>query len=56
MPVIVQVAQRDTKEFIFKLMETESNKEYILDVIDRANNKVWMPVTLIGGGLFHLSL
>jgi len=55
MPAIIQASNADTKEFIIELIKEQTDKEFVLDVTDRASDAHWQPVTLIGGGLFHLS-
>ena len=54
-PAVVQISHTDTKEFLIELVETYEDKKFIIDIFDRVKGGQWSPLTLVGGGLFHIS-
>ena len=56
MPIVVQIDYEDTKLRIEKLIVAEQkDRAFVVEVMDRAKLVPWTPLTLVGGGLFHLS-
>lgn len=55
MPVVVQVDYSNTKAEIKKLIISEDNKDFVIQVLDRVKVEQWQPVSLAGGGLLHLA-
>lgn len=55
MPSIVYSGQKETKYMIVEILKDSEDKKFVLDLLDRTTNKHWEPLTLINGGLFHLS-
>ena len=55
MPATMQANHEDIKEYVTELMYTHEDKKFVLEVVDRVNAGQWKPVTLVGGGLFHIS-
>jgi len=54
MPVIIQADNQHTKNVIVKLIDAE-DYDVALKLTDKVNADAWEPVTLYGGGLFHIS-
>lgn len=55
MPVVLQVNKQETHEILLEIVE-EHGIDKGLAVMDRMNrNNNWTPITLVGGGLFHIS-
>lgn len=55
MPIIVHVNTLDTKEVVREFLFDMEDRKFALELIDRADTSRWQPLTLSGGGLFHLS-
>lgn len=56
-PAIIELDVRHKNNAIYELINenSEENKEYALSLIDKTRVVRWVPLTLINGGLFHLS-
>lgn len=63
MPVYVQVEYSHTKKQVSELIQdiqTDDKKgvadqEFAIKIIDKIKVEQWSPVTLVGGGLFHMA-
>lgn len=55
MPALVYMSNQETKNVIIELLQARTEHSFVLDMIDRVEEGQWHPVTLIGGGLFHIS-
>jgi hypothetical protein len=55
MPIYIQMDYSHTKKQIAELIEHEPNKDFVIQVMDKVPVKQWQPVTLVGGGLFHMA-
>lgn len=55
MPALTHINHVDTKAVIVELLEDRIDRDFVLDIIDRVDGNQWDPLTLIGGGLFHIS-
>lgn len=54
MPTVVYQNQQHIEDVLIEIVEAD-DKKFALDIIDRLNLEPWSPVTLIGGGIFHIS-
>lgn len=54
MPVVVHADQRSTRQDLSSIAMLE-DKDFALEFIKETSAETWEPVTLIGGGLFHIS-
>ena len=57
MPVYIEMSNRELDVVIIERLEKFKDRDVKLAVIDKTSfgTRTWSPLTLVGGGLFHLS-